>query len=510
VRPSRRLILAAGVAAPFVLRTGALGASDPFTLGVASGEPTPDGFVIWTRLAPFPLAPDGLGGMTGAADLRFEIATDEAMRQVVHRGETRTDPARGHAVHIEIAGLNPDRPYWYRFYGLGAASLIGRARTVPAPGAPVQTLRLAVASCAHWEAGFFSAYRHMAEENPDLVLFLGDYIYEYSYAASRSVVRRHDIAAETRTLAQYRNRYALHRTDPDLQALHAAAPCLAIWDDHEVQNDYGAGWSQNPMTPDDVFALRRAAAYQAFIEHMPLRPRHPAAKLYARHGWSDLADIAVLDTRQYRSRHACERPGTRRAYVAPLTCPDIDDPSRSLLGEEQERWLYDGFGASGARWNIVAQQLLVSPLVQKTPDGADGAFTDGWSGFAANRERMLRAMADSRLANPVFLGGDLHAFAVSRLLTDVRDPASPVIASEFVGTSISSDAAPDSVVEALPRNPHVLNLDNRQRGYLSISLNRSQMETRLQAISDREDRNASVSTAKRFVVEAGRPGPVEG
>lgn len=501
--------MAAGVAAPFVLRTGALGAGDPFRLGVASGEPTHDGFVIWTRLAPSPLALDSIGGMTAPADVRFEIATDEAMRQVVRRGEARTDATRAHTVNIEIAGLNPDRPYWYRFYALGAASPIGRTRTAPALGAPTERLRLAVASCAHWEAGYFSAYRHMAEENPDLVLFLGDYIYEYSYAASRSVARRHDITGETRTLAQYRNRYALHRTDPDLQALHAAAPCLAVWDDHEVQNDYGADLSQNPTTPDDVFALRRAAAYRAFLEHMPLRSRTPATRLYGRHGWSSLAEIAVLDTRQYRDRHACERANTRRAYVAPLTCADLADPRRSLLGEAQERWLHEGFSTHAARWNIIAQQLLVSPLAQKTSDGAPGAFTDGWSGFAANRQRMLRAMVDSRLSNPVFLGGDLHAFAVSRLTADARDADTPPIASEFVGTSITSDAAPDSVVAAMPDNPHVLHLDNRHRGYLSIDLAPSHMETRLRAISDRADRGASVSTLKRFVVEAGRPGPVE-
>lgn len=509
MRLSRRLIIAGAAAAPFVLRHRAHGAADPFTLGVASGEPSPDGFVIWTRLAPDPLSPDGLGGMRDSADARFEVAEDQAMGRIVRRGQVRTDPQRAHTLNIVVSGLQPDRPYWYRFFAKGAASPIGKARTAPQPGAPVGRLRMAIASCAHWESGHFSAYRHMAAETPDLILFLGDYIYEYSYGPRRNVVRRHDIQDELRTLPQFRNRYALHRTDPDLQTLHAAAPCLATWDDHELQNDYGGVWSQNPTIPEDAFLRRRTVAYQAFLEHMPLRPRTPATRLYARHRWGALAEISVLDARQYRSRHACERPNTRRAYVAPLTCADLDDPARSMLGFEQEDWLYKGFAASRTQWNIVAQQLLIAPYLQAASGGAIGAFTEGWSGFTANRGRMLGAVADSRLSNPVFFGGDMHAFVTARLSPDAKDPTASPVATEFVGTSITSDGAPESLKQTLKLNPHIEFFDNQQRGYLSVDLTPGRMETRLQAISDRQDRNASVATLRRYVVETGRPGAVE-
>ncbi len=512
----RRRLIAGGAAAGVVLAAGrfAGGAESPFTLGVASGSPSADGFVIWTRLAPQPLAPDGQGGLSGPVEVAWEVAGDEALRGIVARGRAVADNDLAHSVHVEVAGLKPDRPYWYRFTAQGVQSPIGRARTGPAAGARLAGLRLAFASCAHWEAGWFSAYRHMAAENPDLVVFLGDYIYEYSYAASRTdLVRRHDRQDECRSLSAYRNRYALQKSDPDLQALHAAAPCIATWDDHEVQNDYSNVWSQIGTIPVEEFRARRAAAYQAFYEHMPLRRRVmanlPEVRVYDRFAYGDLADIHLLDGRQYRSIQPCPVGNSRRGHVAPDSCADLHDASRTMLGQNQEQWLYDGFKSGRARWTIVAQDLLVAPLAEKTSRGEPGAFTDGWSGYEANRARMLNALTASRPHNPVFFGGDMHAWFTTDLKADFARAGSPVIATEFVGGSITSDPAADSLAAEMPANPHIRYFENRSHGYITAQLSPGRMETRFRAISDRRDPHAGISTLKLWGVEDGRPGAAE-
>jgi alkaline phosphatase D len=490
-------------------------APSPFTLGVASGDPTPDGFVIWTRLAPDPLAADGAGGLKGPVPVRWEVAEDEAMRRVVASGTARADDGFAHSAHVEVAGLRSNRPYWYRFRALGEVSPIGRARTAPAPGQAVDRLRFAFASCAHYERGFFSAYRHMASEQPDLVMFLGDYIYESSYPdVPEMVVRRHAVR-EAKDLASYRLRYAQYRTDPDLQALHAAAPCLMTWDDHEVQNDYANRWSENLDVDPAAFLKRRAAAYRAYYEHMPLRarsrPNGPDMRVYDRLAFGDLMQVFVLDGRQYRTIQPCALPDTRHGHVAAASCAERTDPSRTMLGFEQERWLYDGFRTSRARWNVVAQDLLIASLLQKDPKtGLVGHYTDGWDGYPATRTRMLKAVADSRMRNPVFLGGDIHSFWVTDLKADFDDPASPTVATEFVGTSVTSDGPDEQLFASmLPQNSHVKFFEARYRGYVAADLTPGRMETRLQVVSDRRDPRASVSTLKRWVVEDGRPGAVE-
>lgn len=504
----RRLIAAAGftLAAPAVLRHGlARAASDPFTLGVASGDPTPDGFVAWTRLAPDPLAPDGGGGLRDPVEVDFEIATDEAMRRIVRRGRTRADVTFAHSVHLEVEGLEPNRPYWYRFSALDAQSPIGRARTAPARNARLDRLRFSFASCAHWELGYFSAYRHMAEEDPDLVLFLGDYIYEFSYAAAERRVRTHDRPQNTVDLIGYRNRYALHRTDPDLQKLHATAPCLMTWDDHEVENDYAAGFAQVAAVSPEDFLKRRAGAYQAFYEHMPLRrrsmPRGPDMTIFDRYRFGDLAEFTVLDGRQYRSEQACPTAGgSRRMRVVGEACANRTDPARTMLGAEQEAWLHDGFRKAGAKWNIIAQNVLVAPLLQRGPGGILGNGTDGWDGYSATRDRMLNAMAESRLANPVFLGGDMHSFWA----TEIRArPDTPNLAVEFVGSSVTADGPASAFADAQTLNPHIRYVEGAHRGYVSVDVTPGRMETRLRAISDRRDPKAGVSTLKHFAVEDG-------
>ncbi|OYX81010.1 MAG: alkaline phosphatase [Brevundimonas sp. 32-68-21] len=457
---NRRLLLGGLVAASLVLRFGRAqaqaGGAYVFPLGVASGDPAPDGFVLWTRLAVDPVAPDGLGGMGGPVAVRWDVAADEAFNRIVASGEAVADRADAHSLHIEVEGLRPDRPYWYRFTAQGQQSPVGRTRTAPAPNADIDRLRLAVASCSNWESGYFSAYGHMADEAPDLTLFLGDYIYEYTRtgAQAANVVRPYGLEEAT-TLAGYRNRYALHRTDADLQRLHAVAPCLAVWDDHEIQDDYSGVWSK----------------YKAFYEAMPIRRTRLDARLqmpiYRGVRYGRLAQFFMLDGRQYRSKQACADGvnGGKGQVVTDAACPDRLDPARTFLGFEQERWLYDGLARSQARWNILGQDLV---------------------------------MAGLRFGN-----GDAETRRVS------ADPSSATVATEFVGTSISSSGPPyDALMANMPNNPQIKFFDSRVRGYMSIDMDRDRMNTRYRAISDVRDPHAAVSTLNSWVVEDGRPGAV--
>ena len=488
----------------------------PFTLGVASGEPSADGFILWTRLAPAPLAPDGLGGMAEPVAVMWEVATDDTMRSIVRSGTVEADSRLAHSVHVEVSGLAPARPYWYRFTALGQQSPIGRARTAPAPNARPDRMRFAFASCSNYEIGYFSAYRHLAAEDADLVLFLGDYIYESTYPAAVAdrLVRKHDGPTAT-DLVGYRNRYALYRTDADLRALHASATCLMTWDDHEVENDYANEWSENMRVSPEDFLRRRAAAYQAYYEHMPVRaramPQGAALRLYDRYRYGDLATFFVLDGRQYRSKQPCEVPPSRRGHVAQDDCVERIDPQRSFLGFDQERWLFDGFQGNDTAWNVLAQGQLVAQLRQKARTGEVGHWTDGWDGFPASRQRVLDAMTATRLRNPVFIGGDIHSFWATDLKADFNDPASATVATEFVGTSITSEPPPYELFQQLiPENPHVRYFESRHRGYVAVDLDRDRMETRLQIISERRDPAATVSTLKRFVVESGKAGVLPG
>jgi alkaline phosphatase D len=374
-------------------------------------------------------------------------------------------------------------------------------------------MRFAFASCAHWQNGYFSAYRHMAAENPDLVIFLGDYIYEHTLTGP-NVLRQHDGPTAV-DLPGYRNRYALYRTDLDLQALHATAPCLMTWDDHEVENDYANEWSQHVKTAPEAFLRRRAAAYQAYYEHMPLRarstPQGTALRLYDRFRFGDLVTFSVLDGRQYRTKQPCELPNYRGGHVAPDSCTERVDPARTYLGAEQEQWLFDGFNRSGSAWNVIAQEQLVAQLREKDRAGVPGHWTDGWDGYPAARQRMLDAIAATRVNNPVFIGGDIHSYWTTDLKADFSNPSSAIVATEFVGTSITSNPPPrERILPILPDNPHVRFFESRYRGYVVVDLTRDHMETRLQVISERGDPNATLSTLKRFIVESGKPGAIPG
>ena len=474
-------------------------AGDPFALGVASGYPHPRGMVLWTRLIG-PLDPVSY-------PVRWEIAADEAMRTIVASGSALAEPAWAHSVHVEANGLEPERWYWYRFTAGDAASPVARTRTAPLPGAAVARLRFAFASCQQYEQGYFAAHRHIAADAPDLVAFLGDYIYESSWG--REHVRKHD-AGEPLALADYRARYALYKSDPDLQAAHAACPWIATWDDHEVENDYAADRTGAAL-PAERFLARRTAAYRAYYEHMPLparmRPGASGMRLHTQLGWGALGRFYLLDGRQHRSWQACPRRGRGGSNTVDVDkCGELSDAGRSMLGAAQERWLDDALAASGARWNFLAQQTRMAQFDQQ-PGAGRRAWTDGWDGYPAARSRLLGTLAQGKIANPVVLGGDVHQFNVSDLKLDFDDPAAPVVASEFVGTSITSQGWPQERLDRfLPDNPHMKFADSRHRGYVRVEVTAREMRAELRAMATVKERNADCATLATFVVEDGKPG----
>ena len=479
---------------------------DPFGLGVASGDPTPDGMVLWTRL--LPAAP---GEAAGPLTVQWEVAHDAAFQHLVQRGQATALPALAHSVHVELRGLAPERWYHYRFLHGDAVSATGRTRTSPVDGQMVARLRLAWASCQRWEHGYYAAWQHLANDAPDLVLFLGDYVYEYATPADTTGLARVHSLRHAQTLADFRDRYALHKSDPQLQAAHAACPSAETWDDHEVENDYaGSAGKEEP----GVFALRRSAAWQAFYEHMPLRAASMAQgfgalQVYRRQTWGRLAQLHLLDGRQWRIWQACRRPGSSGAgAVRPADCAERADPARTLLGSAQERWLDQGLARDAGtqqRWSVLVQQTLFSP--RRYPSGVRS--TDTWDGYPAARTRLLQSIAGHAPRNTVLLGGDIHQNYVCKVLADAERPDAPVLASEFCGTSISSRAGTtQDKVDAIARhNPHVLLARCDQRGYGLADITPTRWNTQLRTIDDPLRADSGIATLARFVVEDGRPGP---
>lgn len=477
--------------------------SYPFTLGVASGDPTPEGIVLWTRLAPDPLR--GGGMPPEAVEVHWVVGTDERLSRVVRRGTAIATPGLGHSLHVELDGLEPDRWYWYRFRAGAEVSPVGRTRTAPPAGAATDRLRFAFASCQNFEQGLYTAYRHMVEDDLDLVVHLGDYIYEH--AGLPNQVRLHP-GGEIQTLDDYRNRYALYKSDPDLMAAHAAFPWIVTWDDHEVDNNYAADVSEND-DPVTAFLQRRANAYQAYYEHMPLRrtslPRGPRLDLHRRIDFGGLASFFVLDTRQYRTDQPC---GDERGSP----CPGVFDPDATLLGAEQEAWLLDGLASSSSRWNVLAQQVMMAPV-----DDAEGAAVrismDQWSGYDAARTRLLSFLRDRRSLNPIVITGDVHSNWVNDLKPDFRDATAPAVATEFVGSSISSggDGADQygNTPTVLAENPFVRYF-NGQRGYVRCDVSPGRWQADYRIVDFVTQPSAAITTKASFVVEDGRPGAQRG
>lgn len=500
-------------AAAFLVGTGALPTAeatgkgripgDPFGLGVASGDPRPDGFVAWTRLAPEPLAEDGHGGMPlRQAPVGYEVSEDEAFRTVVHRGNAIATPELGHSIHAEITGLQPGRTYFYRFRTGNEISPVGRTRTAPAPGSSPDALRFTLASCQAWYHGFFTAYQHMANEELDAVFFLGDYIYEYGITKDnlwRNVPllpAAHTV--ETETLSQYRLRYSLFKSDPDLQAIHSVAPWILTPDDHEVKNNYAGSNSASTIPPED-FLRRRAVAYRAYYENLPFHssslPQGPNMSLYRRFDFGDLAQFNVLDTRQFR------RVG-----------PDGIDgdrwhPDRTMLGAEQESWLLDNLSRSKAKWNFMSQQVVMAQI-DRTPGEGESFSLEQWDGFPASRDRLISSLVANNVSNPVVLTGDIHRHVAADLTTDFNDPNAPVIGSELVTTSIGSngDGAPtDSLENIWMSNPHV-KLYNAQRGYVSCTLTPDELRADYKVVPYIQQPGAPLQHLTSFSIQDGRPG----
>ncbi|MBD2168220.1 alkaline phosphatase [Calothrix membranacea FACHB-236] len=472
----------------------------PFSLGVASGDPLPDGVVLWTRLAPDPL--NGGGMPMANIVVRWEVALDENMRKVVQKGKAIATPELAHSVHIDVRGLEPERWYWYQFRVGNELSPIGRTRTASAFHRSTKQLNFAFVSCQDWQNGYYTAFQHLAKEELDLVVHLGDYIYEYGPQPGGP--RQHN-SAEIFSLADYRNRHALYKTDPNLQAAHAAFPWIVTWDDHEVENNY-ANLIPEENQSLEAFITRRAYAYQAYYEHMPLResslPTKSNMQLYRRFTYGDLAEFNVLDTRQYRTDQPCNDGLKPR-------CVQAFDANATMTGKEQEKWLFQGLDKSRSRWNVIAQQTMLAEYdFDPSPD--IGLFNvDQWDGYVAARNRLLNFLQQRQPSNPVVITGDIHSSWVHDLKTDFNNPASITVGTEFVGTSISSDFPAQFIAPvqaALIDNPHTKFFDGASRGYVRCKLTPKLWQSDYRVVSTITSPTAVISTLASFVVQNGQPG----
>ncbi|UGT45392.1 alkaline phosphatase D family protein [Nocardia yamanashiensis] len=484
---------------------------DPFTLGVASGDPAPDGVVLWTRLAPDPLAPDGHGGMALApVSVDYEVAHDEYFRQVVARGTVVATRELGHSVHPEVGGLEADRWYFYRFRVGSAISPVGRTRTAPTAGQAVSRLRFAFASCQSWPSGYFTAYEHMSAEDLDLVVHLGDYIYERGWRWGRlGTPVDPGFRDEVFDLAGYRLRYAQAKSEGPLRAAHAAFPWLVTMDDHEVDNNWAgdtAGIGIDVYRVPAMFRRRRAAAFQAMYEHQPLRraqmPSGPDILLHRRYRYGDLAEITMIDTRQYRNKPACE-PGLLWGG-----CTDPTAADRTILGARQRDWLLDGFSSSNARWQVIGNQVAMARSDYDPGPGVD-LGSDGWDGYVADRNRVLGGASARGVRNLVVLTGDRHHNYAADLRRDYAEPESPIVGAEFTGTSITSGGngsdMNDTGRDLLAANPD-LKFFNGQRGYVRVEVDHRLWRSDFRVVPYIDRPGAGVETRAGYVVEDGVPG----
>lgn len=473
---------------------------NPFGLGVASGDPAADGFVLWTRLAPDPVNDGGMPNEN--FEVRWEIAHDEQMKKIVRSGTAVATPDLGHSVHVEVEGLDSDRWYFYRFHVGDAVSPVGRARTTPRLDATPDQLRFAFASCQHYESGYYNAYRHMLDDDLDLVIHLGDYIYEGRVGKNK--VRKHN-SPEVTSLTDYRNRYGLYKSDLDLQAAHAKCPWLVTWDDHEFDNNYSNDISEQPNVSSAEFLVRRANAYQAYYEHMPLRkssiPSGPNMQLYRSVPFGTLAEFDVLDTRQYRTDQPC---GDKRTPP----CNGIFAADATLLGDTQEQWLQKTLQDSPATWNVLAQQIMMGRVDRDHTDGIAWSV-DQWGGYDVARKRLIQFLSDAEVSNPVVLTGDIHSNWVNDLKVDFDSVTEEPIATEFVGTSISSGGngaeSRADTAGVLRDNPFV-KFYNAERGYVRCEVTAQNWQSDYRVVDTVTSRDSKCITRGSFVVEAGRAG----
>ncbi|MCP2169437.1 alkaline phosphatase D family protein [Goodfellowiella coeruleoviolacea] len=504
---NRRLVLLGGMAAvgavavpSWAAATAGAGVAAiryPFELGVASGDPLPDSVVLWTRLAPSPLNVDGFGGMPDATfTVSWELASDEKFSSVVQSGQVATNRSLGYSVHVEPVGLQPGAEYFYRFKVDGHISPVGRTRTAPAAGSTPSRLTFCMASCQQWEDGWYHAHRGIAADAPDLVLFLGDYIYEKpSGEPDEYRPRRVVVTDELTTLALYRHRYAQYRTDPDLQAAHAVAPWVSVLDDHEVDNNWN---STEPAT------TRKAAAFQAFWENTPLRaaqkPSGASMSLYRRINWGTLARFHMLDTRQYRT-----------AQLSTTDCAQRTTSSRTLTGSAQEQWLLKALETHPATWDLLGQQVF---FAQRDTDGksstCDDTSMDAWDGYTAARDRIAQGWIDRGVPNPVVLTGDVHQHYAADLRRNYYDHSGPIIGSELITTGITSNNGRASVPSStwFANNPHI-KYCSVKRGYVRTTLTPQLLTADFVTVSDvveRDPAKVTIATDRTYVLEAGSRG----
>lgn len=504
--------MAAGIAAFATLEAGRGLAQPvfrdyPFRLGIASGDPWPDGVVLWTRLAPEPLAGGGMPAR--AVEVSWEVAEDERFRRVAAHGTAYARPELGHAVHAEVGGLAPARPYWYRFRAGAELSPMGRTRTAPAPGAAPARIRLANVGCQRYEDGYFTAFAHLAKEELDLVFHYGDYIYEYRNRRGPQPTVRETAGDETYTLTDYRNRYALYKLDADLAAAHAAHPFVVTYDDHEVDNDWAGMFSEEDdsgrfpvAVPPEIFALRRQMALQAWYEAMPLRraqlPRGPGITAYRRLRYGRLLTLHALDTRGFRDDQPCGG-GVKGG------CAERLRPGAQMLGAAQERWLMQGLVEGAATWSLLAQQVGMMP--RRFGEGPDFAFSmDKWDGYADARARLTRFIHERGVGNVVVLAGDLHNAWAGEVRLDPGNDASPAVAAEFIATSISSNGDGSETLPGTARvlrnNPHIRFFNNR-RGYTLHEATAERLSAEFKVVPYVSRPGAPLETRAAFAVPVG-------
>ncbi|WP_086729008.1 alkaline phosphatase D family protein [Streptomyces carpinensis] len=528
--PPRRRTVVKAAAATAVL-TGSLTAALParaatdapaFLHGVASGDPLPDGVLLWTRVTPAPEAIPG-SGLGPDTEVSWVVARDKALTNIVAKGSLTATAASDHTVKADIRGLEPATDYWFRFSAGGTDSPVARTRTAPAANANVPGLRFGVVSCANWEAGYFSAYRHLAARGDlDAWLHLGDYVYEYKsgeYAARGTVVRPHAPANEIITLADYRTRHAEYKTDPDLQALHHRAPVIAIWDDHEfADNAWSGGAVNHTEGAEGTWSARTAAAKQAYFEWMPVRPAI-AGTTYRRLRFGKLADLSLLDLRSFRSQQASTADGS------------VDDPDRTITGRAQLDWLKAGLKTSDTTWRLVGNSVMISPFVVGSlsadllkplakllglPQEGLAVNTDQWDGYTDDRRELLAHLRSNGIRNTVFLTGDIHMAWANDVPVDAGTyPLSPSAATEFVVTSLTSDnlddivKAPEGTVSAVAapviraanRHVHWVDTDRHGYGVLDITAERAQMD--YYVLSDRTSPDAASAWARSYRTRSG-------
>jgi alkaline phosphatase D len=472
--------------------------TQPFKLGVASGDPTPHSVILWTRLAPRPLAV--LGGMTDPqVPLIWEVARTADFNDIVASDWLYTEEAFAHSAHVDVRGLEPDTWYAYRFrIGSQWSSPVGRTRTMPRHDASPNELSLVSASCQNFQDGYYPAHRHIAREDIDLVAFLGDYIYEYGRA--NNAIRKH-AGPHLETLRNFRQRYGQYKSDPDLRAAHAHCPWLLTWDDHEVSNNYANLIGQFSDQPTEAFRKLRGRAYRAYYEHMPIRVPLPDdttyLPIYRSYQFGDLANISLLDGRQYRSDQVCDD----------VACnpPDaVDDPERTMLGSEQHSWLVDQLRSSETLWNIIAQQTVFTPI------NFDQSVInpDQWDGYWAERQSLLETFGEDDVSNVTVLTGDIHTAGLTSLHADGDDETTPVVGSEIVATSISSGSNQLGESGGLARiiqngHPYVQYMNSEKRGYCRVDYTRDSVDVRFRTVDTVEHRDADRDTDGSFTIDEG-------